>query len=146
MLFDVGNGVSESCLPGSPGIPRNPPAGKSVHPVADIAGAGTTPAVQCNKAAFAPRNAAAVRLVPPGDRLPVAYTGTAVAAASAVVPAGDTPVAVPASAAVQVAVEAVVHTVGVAVEASVRPAAGPPVSVPLHTGLPVAEAVARPAP
>ena len=103
MLFDVGNGVSESCLPGSPGIPRNPPAGKSVHPVADIAGAGTTPAVQCNKAAFAPRNAAAVRLVRPGDRLPAADTGTAVAAASAVVPAGDTPVAVPASAAVQVA-------------------------------------------
>ena len=77
MLFDVGNGVSESCLPGSPGIPRNPPAGKSVHPVADIAGAGTTPAVQCNKAAFAPRNAAAVRLVRPGDRLPAADTGTA---------------------------------------------------------------------
>lgn len=145
MLFDVGNGVSESCLPGSPGIPRNPPAGKSVHPVADIAGAGTTPAVQCNKTAFALRSAA-VRLVPLGDRLPAADTGTAVAAASAVVPAGDTPVAVPASAAVQVAVEAVVHTVGVAVEASVRPAAGPPVSVPLHTGLPVAEAVARPAP
>ena len=116
MLFDVGNGVSESCLPGSPGIPRNPPAGKSVHPVADIAGAGTTPAVQCNKAAFAPRNAAAVRLVRPGDRLPAADTGTAVAAASAVVPAGDTPVAVPASA----AVPAVVHTAGVAVEASVR--------------------------
>ena len=64
-----------------------------------MAGAGTMPAVQCNKAAFAPRNAA-VRLVPPGDRLPVADTGTAVAAASAVVPAGDTPVAVPASAAV----------------------------------------------
>lgn len=120
MLFDVGNGVSESCLPGSPGIPRNPPAGRSVHPAADMAGAGTTPAVQCNKAAFAPRNAAAVRLVPPGDRLPVAYTGTAVAAASAVVPAGDTPVAVPASAAVQVAVAAVVHTAGVAVEASIR--------------------------
>lgn len=122
MLFDVGNWLSESCLLGSPGIPRNPPAGRSVHPAADMAGAGTTPAVQCNKAAFAPRNAAAVRLVPPGDRLPVADTGTAVAAASAVVPAGDTPVAVPASAAVQVAVAAVVHTAGVAVEASVRSA------------------------
>ena len=72
--------------------------------------------------------------------------GTAVVAASAVVPAGDTPVAVPASAAVQVAVAAVVHTVGVAVEASVRSVVVPPVSVPLHTGLPVAEAVARPAP
>lgn len=121
MLFDVGNGVSESCLPGSPDIPRNPPAGRSVHPAADMAVAGTTPAVQCNKAAFALRNTA-VRLVPPGDRLPVADTGTAVAAASAVVPAGDTPVAVPASAAVQVAVAAVVHTAVVAVEASVRSA------------------------
>ena len=49
-------------------------------------------------------------------KFPVADTDTAVAAASAVVPAGDTPVAVPASA----AVPAVVHTAGVAVEASVR--------------------------
>lgn len=89
-----------------------------------MTGAGTRPAVQCNKVAFALRNAA-VRLVPPGDRLLVADTGTAVVAASAVVPAGDTPVAAPASAAVQVAVAAVAHTAGVAVEASVRSAVVP---------------------
>lgn len=125
MLFDVGNWLSESCLPGSPGIPRNPPGDKRVHPAADMSGSGTRSAVQGSKAAFPPRNADVVRLVLPGGKLPVADTGTAVAAASAVVPAGDTPVAVPASAAVQVAVAAVAHTAGVAVEASVRSAVVP---------------------
>lgn len=101
-----------------------------------MAGAGTTFAVQCNKTAFALRSAA-VRLVPPGDRLPIADTGTAVVAASAVVPAGDTPVAV----------EAVVHIVGVAVAAApVRSAGVLPVSVPPRVGVPVAWAVARSAP
>lgn len=82
-------------------------------------------AVRRSKAAFPPRNADVVRLVFLGGKLPVADTGTAVAAASAVVPAGDTPVAVPASAAVQVVVAAVAHTAGVAVEASVRSAVVP---------------------
>ena len=110
MLFDVGNWLSESYLPGNPGIPRNPPGDKQVHPAADMAGSSTRSAVRRNKGAFPPRNADVVRLVPPGGKFPVAYTGTTVVAASAVVPAGDTPVAVPASAAVQVAVEASVRS------------------------------------
>lgn len=104
-----------------------------------MAGAGTTFAVQCNKTAFALRSAA-VRLVPPGNRLPVADT---VVAASA----GDIQAAVLVSAGVRIAVAAVAHIVGVAVAAApVRPAVVLPVSVPPRVGVPVAWAVARSAP
>ena len=82
MLFDVGNWLSESCLPGSPGIPRNPPGDKQVHPAADMSGSGTRFAVRRSKGAFPPRNADVVRLVLPGGKFPVADTDTAVAAAS----------------------------------------------------------------